>query len=532
MGKNTDELKKQNRIALIFVAVAALLLVLLFSLPLCFFDVTVYTQKSSNTFVGDEKYIAARAEAEAVAEQYRADGFDVTVDETVTERTNSKGETTSLVAFSINQTVGKNLWSFLSASFGSARIFRVMFVCLLVSVCAAFLGTLPSMDKAGSMLSKRDAALRWLTSWLAFAAGILSPAFILANNVVFSRRLSLYRGGQLEEGKDAFYASLGKFLLGRELSDNAESMLKQLSFTQSGLLWLLIPVCILLIVSGISLRFGIIKYTLLRMVLYVFVVVVCVVTIYPYYVMLITAFRSNAETTDMYFLHLLPTKWVFENMTDIVRRGVPRYLLNSVLIAGGATAIAMFCGIPAAYAMARMGFKGKKPFLGFVIMSQMFSPVVLLIGIAQQMNTLHLNDSILGLMLINAAFNQAFAIWLLRGTFVAISSEMEQAAMIDGCSTLGALTKVLIPVSAPGIVTALIFVFINAWNEYTISTVLISTASNRPITVGITQFSSFNMIEWQYLFAASLLATIPVVILFMCIEKHLVSGLSSGGVKG
>ena len=104
--------------------------------------------------------------------------------------------------------------------------------------------------------------------------------------------------------------------------------------------------------------------------------------------------------------------------------------------------------------------------------------------------------------------------------------------MIDGCGTMGALTKVLLPVSAPGIVTALIFVFINAWNEYTISTVLISTATNRPITVGITQFSSFNMIEWQYLFAASLLATVPVVILFMAIEKHLTAGLTSGGVKG
>ena len=219
-------------------------------------------------------------------------------------------------------------------------------------------------------------------------------------------------------------------------------------------------------------------------------------------------------------------------MTDIIRRGVPRYLLNSVLIASGATGIAMLCGIPAAYAMARMRFRGRKAFLGFVIMSQMFSPVVLLIGIAQQMSTLHLNDSILGLMLINAAFNQAFAIWLLRGTFVAISAEMEQAAMIDGCSTFGALIRVLLPVSAPGIVTALIFVFINAWNEYTISTVLISTASNRPITVGITQFSSFNMIEWQYLFAASLLATVPVVILFMAIEKHLTAGLTSGGVKG
>ncbi|MBQ6527465.1 MAG: carbohydrate ABC transporter permease, partial [Clostridia bacterium] len=121
---------------------------------------------------------------------------------------------------------------------------------------------------------------------------------------------------------------------------------------------------------------------------------------------------------------------------------------------------------------------------------------------------------------------------LLRGTFLAISPEMEQAACIDGCNTVTALLRVLLPMAMPGIVTTLIFVFINAWNEYTIATIIISTPLRRPITVGITQFSSFNMIEWQYLFMAALLATIPVVILFMFIEKHLVTGLTSGGVKG
>ena len=235
---------------------------------------------------------------------------------------------------------------------------------------------------------------------------------------------------------------------------------------------------------------------------------------------------------NLYFLHILPVNWVFSNLGDTLDRGVLRYLINSLLIAGGATGIAMLCGIPAAYAMARMDFKGRKIYLGFVIMSQMFSPVVLLVGISRLMNTLHMNDTLAGLMFINAAFNQAFAIWLLRGTFVSISSEMEQAACIDGCSVLGAMLRILLPMAAPGIVTTLIFVFINAWNEYTVSTVLISTATNRPITVGITQFSSFNMIEWQYLFAAALLATVPVVILFMLIEKHLAAGLTAGGVKG
>ena len=157
---------------------------------------------------------------------------------------------------------------------------------------------------------------------------------------------------------------------------------------------------------------------------------------------------------------------------------------------------------------------------------------VLLIGIYQVMQVLHLTDSILGLIFINAAFNQAFTIWLLRGTFMGISAEMEQAATIDGCTRVQSMMRVLLPVAAPGIVTTLIFIFINAWNEYTVALCLISTDTLKPLTVGINIFNGYNIIEWQYLFAASIFAIIPVVILFMCIEKNLVSGLASGGVKG
>ena len=126
----------------------------------------------------------------------------------------------------------------------------------------------------------------------------------------------------------------------------------------------------------------------------------------------------------------------------------------------------------------------------------------------------------------------AFGIWLLRGTFISISPDMEQAAKIDGCGTVSALIRVLLPMAAPGIITALIFIFINAWNEYTIALTLISTDIFKPITVGINVFYGFNIIQWQYLFATSLFATMPVVVLFLMIEKHLVAGLTSGGVKG
>ena len=275
-----------------------------------------------------------------------------------------------------------------------------------------------------------------------------------------------------------------------------------------------------------------VKKTILRVLLYFVVLDVCIITLYPYFAMLCTALKGRGEIFSANGT-ILPITALWSNFIDIWSRApMAQYMLNSVLIAGGSTLIAMICGIPAAYALARMEFKGQTAFLGFVIVSQMFAPVVLLIGIYRVMQTLTLTDSIWGLVFINAAFNQAFTIWLLRGTFMGISAEMEQAATIDGCNRLQSMTKVLLPVAAPGIVTTLIFIFINAWNEYTVALCLISTDTLKPLTVGINTFNGYNMIEWQYLFAASIFAIIPVVILFMCIEKNLVSGLASGGVKG
>lgn len=274
------------------------------------------------------------------------------------------------------------------------------------------------------------------------------------------------------------------------------------------------------------------KKTASRVLLYVVVIDICLLILYPYFVMFCTALKSRAEifSIDGTILPIVP---LWSNFADIwTLAPVARYMFNSLLVAGGSTIISIICGIPAAYALSRMKFKGQTAFLGFVIISQMFAPVVLLIGIYKVLATMGLTDSILGLVFINAAFNQAFTIWLLRGTFLGISAEMEQAAKIDGCNKLQAMFKVLLPVAAPGIVTTLIFIFINAWNEYTVALCIISSNVLKPITVGINIFNGYNMIQWQYLFAASVFAIIPVVIMFMCIEKHLVSGLASGGVKG
>ncbi len=274
------------------------------------------------------------------------------------------------------------------------------------------------------------------------------------------------------------------------------------------------------------------KQIFARAMLYLVVSLICIFILYPYFVMFCTALKSREEIFAMNGT-IFPIKALWSNFADIWSRApMGKYMVNSILIACGSSLIAMACGIPAAYALARMKFKGDTAFLGFIIVSQMFAPVVLLIGIYKVMSTLHMSNSIIGLIFINAAFNQAFTIWLLRGTFMSISEEMEQAAKIDGCNRMQSMFKVLLPMAAPGIVTTLIFIFINAWNEYTVALCLISTDTLKPLTVGINIFNGYNIIEWQYLFAASIFAIIPVVIMFMSIEKNLTSGLTAGGVKG
>ena len=173
--------------------------------------------------------------------------------------------------------------------------------------------------------------------------------------------------------------------------------------------------------DNVSINYG---KLLTRILLYFVVALICVVILYPYFVMFCTALKSRQEIFSISGT-IFPIDVMWSNFADIWSRApMGRYMLNSLIIASGSTAIAMVCGIPAAYALARMKFKGQTAFLGFIIVSQMFAPVVLLIGIYKVMQIFSLTNSLLGLVFINAAFNQAFTNWLLRGTFMSISAEM------------------------------------------------------------------------------------------------------------
>jgi multiple sugar transport system permease protein len=255
------------------------------------------------------------------------------------------------------------------------------------------------------------------------------------------------------------------------------------------------------------------------------------VLIFPYFVMVITALKSEKEIFNIpptFF----PTEWSFHNFVDIwFKIPLLDYFLNSLTIALGATILTLVCAIPAAYVLARLKFRGKNLYLYLIIITQMFAPVVLLVGIYREMLFFGLMDSIWGLVLVNAAFNQAFAVWILNGYFSTIPYDLEHAAWIDGCTKWQALRKIVLPLAVPGLITTIIFVFIMSWNEFVVALTLISTETNKPLTVGIWAFFGKYDVQWQYLFATSFFAAVPVVILFLLIEKYLVSGLTAGSVK-
>ncbi|MDD9375895.1 carbohydrate ABC transporter permease [Streptomyces sp. ZAF1911] len=249
----------------------------------------------------------------------------------------------------------------------------------------------------------------------------------------------------------------------------------------------------------------------------------------PYAEMIITALRPAEELRDATYL---PSSLEWSNFIDVWREShLGDNLRVTLLVAGGSTLLVLLVAIPAAYYTARMKFRGRKLFLLLVLVTQMFQPTSLLVGLYREFYQLDMLNSVWTLILCNAAFNLAFAIWILTAYFSSIPEALEESAMIDGLSRGGALLRITLPLAMPGVVTAMIFTFIAAWNEFVMGLTLSTIPENQPLTVGINSFIGNYTVQWNYLFAGSVIAIVPVVILFALIERKVVSGLTAGSVK-
>jgi multiple sugar transport system permease protein len=258
---------------------------------------------------------------------------------------------------------------------------------------------------------------------------------------------------------------------------------------------------------------------------------VMVFFLWPYVVMLFDALRPSGEvlaTPPTFF----PKTWTGAAFVQVITDpAFQNWLKTSLIVAISSTVIVMVVAIPAAYFTARFSFRGRMIFLGLVVVTQMFAPTSLVVGIYREFYELGLVNTYTALILTDAAFNIAFALWILQGFFAAIPKDVEEAAELDGCGRVGTLFRIMLPLTLPGLVTAVTFTFIAAWNEYVVALTLMQDDALKPLTVGINSYVTAYQQNWSQLFAASLIAIVPVVILFALIEKHLVGGMTAGAIK-
>jgi multiple sugar transport system permease protein len=253
----------------------------------------------------------------------------------------------------------------------------------------------------------------------------------------------------------------------------------------------------------------------------------------PYLVMLVSALKSN---NDLYHSPALytPTHAEWGNFASVWNQiPLAAYVVNSLIVAGCSTLLVLGVSLPAAYYTARHRFAGRKAFLYLILITQMFAPVALIVGIYKEALMVNGQNTYWALVLVESGFTLAFATWIMNGYLSSIPVEIEEAAHIDGAGPLRTMWSVVLPLAKPAVVTAVIFTFIQVWNEFVVAQTIFNnpTTNRETLTVGISAFVGEYVVQYNYLFVASLIGIVPVVVLFVLIERHLVSGLTAGAVK-
>lgn len=264
---------------------------------------------------------------------------------------------------------------------------------------------------------------------------------------------------------------------------------------------------------------------------YVFLITLSLFILVPVLWMVSTAFKTEAETYSPNPIWIPSTISLesFKKFFCLYNFGTMTW--NSLITCIGSVLICTAFSCLAGYGVTRFKFRGKKTFMGFLLVTQMFPSVMLVVPFYSVLTKYHLTNSLLGLIIVYAATNIAFSTWMMTSYFKTIPVELDEAARVDGASSFTIFRKIILPLVIPGIAAVAIFVLINGWNEYMYSSVLISKDSLKTLTVGIVSLNTQNQVHWNDMMAASTMSCIPLIILFMCFQKYFIAGMTSGAVK-
>lgn len=274
-----------------------------------------------------------------------------------------------------------------------------------------------------------------------------------------------------------------------------------------------------------SLKNALISLMLLVMVGFIF---------FPTFWMVSTSLKPNADA------FAVPPQWIplkitFENYASqlVDRAGFITYVSNGVFVALTTALVTIVVSVPAAYAIARLRFRGKRWLLIGILASQMFPPVIIVVALYTLFRDLSLLDTYFGLILSFTSFSLPFSIWMLAGFVETVPAEIEDAALVDGCNRFQLLWQIVLPLILPGLVGVGLFSFLNAWNNLIFALSLTTSQDMRTIPPGflLTYVGEFQY-KWADMFAGAVIVTLPMVILFIGLQRFLIKGLTAGAVKG
>ncbi|MDO7976634.1 carbohydrate ABC transporter permease [Oceanotoga sp. DSM 15011] len=273
--------------------------------------------------------------------------------------------------------------------------------------------------------------------------------------------------------------------------------------------------------------------SILSKIFYIFFFAFFVGTIaFPFFWQFLNSFKTQRDLFSVP-LNFWPTEWTFQNYVDVFsRQPFGRYILNSFIIAGISTLFAIILGALASYAVSRTKIKFKKLYLIILLSITLLPPITIVNPIYMIISKLGLLNTYWGLALVNTIITLPTAVWFLSGFFETIPHELEESAMIDGASVFQSFYKIVLPLVSPAIFTVSILVFIAAWNQYLFAQILNPLKVARTITVGITLYQTDYTIPWGTISAASIVVTVPLIILVLILQRKIISGLMDGGVKG
>jgi multiple sugar transport system permease protein len=255
-----------------------------------------------------------------------------------------------------------------------------------------------------------------------------------------------------------------------------------------------------------------------------------VYTAFPFYWLVVSSFTSSST---LFSGRIWPKAWSAASYSRLFgTTPILGYLANSLLVAISVTVLTVIVSVLASYSLAFLNYRFRDTLGRLILFTYMFPAVIIVVPSYDIMSRLGLTNNLGGVILIELLLSVPFCVWMLRSFFLQIPKDLEEAAMIDGASRMRTLFVVLVPVARPGIIAVGVFAFIFSWNEYLFPLVLINQDADKTLPLAIAGFMGNLTVDWSSLLASGVVATVPILILFIFLQRYLVAGLTSGAVKG